>query len=72
MCVCVCVCVQMAVVLEGMADGGVMTGIPRAMSQRIAAHTMLVNPLLLMIIEQLYTPSMYIHCLCILYRVLQI
>lgn len=43
----VCVCVQMAVVLEGMADGGVMTGIPRAMSQRIAAHTMLVNTLLL-------------------------
>lgn len=40
-------CVQMAVVLEGMADGGVMTGIPRAMSQRIAAHTMLVNTLLL-------------------------
>ena len=36
----------MAVVLEGMADGGVMTGIPRAMSQRIAAHTMLVNTFL--------------------------
>ena len=33
----------MSVVLEGMADGGVMVGIPRATSQRIAAHTMMVR-----------------------------
>lgn len=33
----------MSVVLEGMADGGVFVGIPRAMAQRIAAHTMMVN-----------------------------
>ena len=35
----------MSVVLEGMADGGVFVGIPRAMAQRIAAHTMMVNRL---------------------------
>ncbi|XP_064382663.1 pyrroline-5-carboxylate reductase-like [Halichondria panicea] len=31
----------MAVALEALADGGVMAGIPRALSQRVAAHTML-------------------------------
>ena len=35
----------MSVVLEGMADGGVFVGIPRAMAQRVAAHTMMVNRL---------------------------
>ncbi len=33
----------MAVALEALADGGVMAGIPRALSQRVAAHTMLVG-----------------------------
>ena len=32
----------MSVVMEGMADGGVLVGIPRTMAQRIAAHTMMV------------------------------
>ena len=35
----------MSVVLEGMADGGVFVGIPRAMAQRVAAHTMMVSRL---------------------------
>ena len=52
-----CIFVQMAVVLEGMADGGVMTGIPRAMSQRIAAYTMLVRLLQQFVCGERLIPS---------------
>lgn len=33
----------MSVILEAMADGGVLVGLPRAMSQKIAAYTMIVS-----------------------------
>ncbi len=33
----------MEVVLEAMADGGVMTGIPHSLSLRMSAHTMIVR-----------------------------
>lgn len=36
---------QMSVILEAMADGGVLVGLPRSMAQKIAAYTMIVSEL---------------------------
>ena len=40
---CVCVLVQAAVGLEGMADGAVLSGIPRAMALKFSAHAVMVG-----------------------------
>lgn len=37
--------VQMAVAIEAMADGGVLVGIPRDISLRVAAQSMMVSSL---------------------------
>ena len=34
----------MEVVLDAMADGGVMTGIPHSLALRMSAYTMIVSP----------------------------
>ena len=37
------VCVQAAVGLEGMADGAVLSGIPRHMALKFSAHAVMVS-----------------------------
>ena len=38
-----CVLVQAAVGLEGMADGAVLSGIPRSMALKFSAHAVMVG-----------------------------
>ena len=55
-----CVLVQAAVGLEGMADGAVLSGIPRSMALKFSAHAVMVG----------FYDKMQSDCVFWLYRVL--